>query len=57
MVRQIVCAEDGFKKALEFRHDYGEGLRLKYLLLVGAVTIHFWHVNCARKCSEKSKIF
>ena len=55
-MRQIVCAEDGVKKGLEFRHDHWEGLRLKYLLLVGTVTIHFWHVDFARKCSEKSQI-
>jgi hypothetical protein len=29
---------------------------LKYLLLVGIVTVYFWHMNYAEKCSEESAI-
>lgn len=56
-MRQVVCAETGVKKGQGFSHDNWKGLRLKYLLLVGTVTVHFWHVNYAKKCSEKSKMF
>ena len=39
-----------------FRHGHWEGLRLKYLLLVGTVTLYFWEVKYAKKCSEESTI-